>query len=320
VINTSEVRKQIIDRINAMDPLEISDSLHEGEFRIESNELWVVLNQVQCRVGTPQLDLQLKSPEDLRELSAALESRLGRNPFQRPNYQRHVADERKLDESGRGQHFRLNGEDLKAIPGLVRAENEDIQKHLADVAVLTKPTYTHEEIFGKFCFLGEHIYAPYQMVCEYMTNIHSLEEFTVGIRNLKHVGGGLYRGMDAVMGKHELFIRCESSVGPDQSVITFPCAIDQGHELWMRYHHMVLDAEKALGRPGTIVLWINCKHPYYYRSNNEVPGHVALARATATPDDPWIGDLWDVFYAAHTMELRNLKRILEYRFQARSVL
>ena len=28
---------------------------------------------------------------------------------------------------------------------------------------------------------------------------------------------------------------------------------------------------------------------------------------------PWVGDFWDFFYAGHTVELDNLKAILEYR-------
>ncbi|WP_234326417.1 hypothetical protein [Streptomyces sp. NRRL S-337] len=31
------------------------------------------------------------------------------------------------------------------------------------------------------------------------------------------------------------------------------------------------------------------------------------------PDRPWVGDYWDLFYAGHTVEMHNLKAILEHR-------
>ena len=29
----------------------------------------------------------------------------------------------------------------------------------------------------------------------------------------------------------------------------------------------------------------------------------------------WVGELWPLFYAGHTIELRNLKLILEHRYR-----
>ena len=34
---------------------------------------------------------------------------------------------------------------------------------------------------------------------------------------------------------------------------------------------------------------------------------------TPRPDRPWVGDFWDLFYAGHTVEMNNLKAILEHR-------
>jgi hypothetical protein len=60
----------------------------------------------------------------------------------------------------------------------------------------------------------------------------------------------------------------------------------------------------VLGQPGTVVIWTNCHHRYYDR--NPFPGLAPQRRE-------WVGDWWPLFYAGHSIELANLKRILEHR-------
>jgi len=67
-------------------------------------------------------------------------------------------------------------------------------------------------------------------------------------------------------------------------------------------------AERVLGRPGTVVIWTNCRHPYY--AKNPFP-ELEPARERV-----WVGDYWPFFYAGHSLELANLKAILEYRQRA----
>jgi len=64
-------------------------------------------------------------------------------------------------------------------------------------------------------------------------------------------------------------------------------------------------AETVLKRPGSVVIWTNCRHPYY--AKNPFP---ALAK---DPKREWVGDWWPLFYAGHSLELSNLKAILEHR-------
>jgi hypothetical protein len=61
--------------------------------------------------------------------------------------------------------------------------------------------------------------------------------------------------------------------------------------------------------PGSVVVWTNCRHPYYAR--NPFP---ELAR---DPRRMWVGELWPFFFAGHTIELQNLKAILEHRYRRR---
>jgi hypothetical protein len=61
----------------------------------------------------------------------------------------------------------------------------------------------------------------------------------------------------------------------------------------------------VLGKPGSVITWTNCRHPYY-----DANPHPEKA---PRPDRPWVGDYWDLFYAGHTVEMNNLKAILEHR-------
>ena len=60
-----------------------------------------------------------------------------------------------------------------------------------------------------------------------------------------------------------------------------------------------------LDKPGSVVLWTNCRHPFY--DHNSYP-------QAAPPQRPvWVGDFWDMFGAGHALELQNHKAIAEYR-------
>jgi hypothetical protein len=64
----------------------------------------------------------------------------------------------------------------------------------------------------------------------------------------------------------------------------------------------------TLRRPGTVVLWSNCKHPYYDRSVTEVPSYIAQPRERT--DRLWLGDIWPNCYAIHKIEAANMRRYL----------
>jgi hypothetical protein len=87
--------------------------------------------------------------------------------------------------------------------------------------------------------------------------------------------------------------------------VDYHCAWDQPDRLWMIYLMRIVPAPLVLDRPGSVVLWTNCHHPYY--DANPFPGLGPAGRKV------WVGDLWPFFYAGHWVELQNLKAILEYR-------
>ncbi|MEU8582086.1 hypothetical protein ACX9I7_27445 [Streptomyces sp. L500] len=200
---------------------------------------------------------------------------------------------------------------------LIRCENTDAEEIHKLMLGMTKETYSHEEIFGPYCTLGEHIDVPFDVVFDYLADIRSLEEWSYSMRELRHIGGGLYRGREAIQPNTEIFIRAEVTKGPQHGQVVWPCAWDQGQELWMRYYFTVIDAWPTLRRPGTVIIWTNCRHPYYDREVTDVPEYIAAGRART--DRYWVGDIWPQFDAIHKVEMANLKRILEHRFSVGAV-
>jgi hypothetical protein len=204
------------------------------------------------------------------------------------------------------------------LDGVHRAERLSWPELDALLAPLIKSSYPHDEVHGEHCFLGDHIAAPYDAVFDYCADVRSLSEWTVNIGPLERIDGPLHRGKmifsreDAKSPTTDIYIRADAMKGPEHGLICYPCAWDEGHELWMRYYFVLTDAEKTLGRPGTAVLWGNCKHPYYDRATAGVPAYVEAGRART--DRPWAGDGWSGMYALHRLELSNLKRIAEARF------
>lgn len=197
------------------------------------------------------------------------------------------------------------------IPGLVSCDNATFSEEMKELEELTKPSYTHDEMFANWVTYVQHIEAPIEAVYEYLANPYSVEEFTATLRKIEYCGGGVYRGIEMLAPNTYTYIRIEAYA--DARVIDSLCAWDQGLELWMRYHMRLLDAQVTIGKPGTLLLWNNCRHPYYDKAS-AAPPYVAEPRSRT--DRMWVGDFWRFFYAAHHIEARNLKRILEYRFRA----
>lgn len=206
-----------------------------------------------------------------------------------------------------------NGIKAREIPGLYSCEDHELPEIGARLQEMTKETYRHEEIFGSYCHIGEYIHCPVDMAFEYAANVYSLEEWTFSLRQFRHIGGGLYKGVEFLGKDTPIYIRSEAY--PDSRVVDYPCAWDQGDELWMRYYFRFLDAMPVLRKPGTIMLWTNCKHPYYDRSVADVPESISKGRART--DRKWVGDIWPNFDAIHRIETKNLKTILEYRFASK---
>lgn len=189
------------------------------------------------------------------------------------------------------------------IPGLKRREITSKDEMGGLVSQLTHAVYPHDELYGDFCSIQAYIDCPPEKVFEYMADPLSLEEWSYSVRDLvpSEIPGVLV-GRDRIGDNTKIYCKVEQN--REALTIDYHCAWDQGEELWMIYLNRIVPAELVLKKPGSVVFWQNCRHPYY----NDNPH-----KATAPRGRPWVGDFWDMFYAGHTVELENLKRILEYR-------
>ncbi|OUS26134.1 SRPBCC family protein [Gammaproteobacteria bacterium 45_16_T64] len=193
---------------------------------------------------------------------------------------------------------------IQDIPDLCRIEDtprEDMQEVCME---MTHSVYPHDKIYGDFCSIQEYVNAPPEKVYEYLAETSNFLEWTFSLRDMEYnEQEDLYKFTDAIGGETKCF--CRTVVNPEAMTVDYHCAWDQEKQLWMIYLMRVIPAELVFGKPGSVVLWTNCCHPFY--KNNP---HPELA-----PDDRkvWVGDMWPMFYAGHTIELQNLKKILEYR-------
>lgn len=193
--------------------------------------------------------------------------------------------------------------ELELIPGLRRIETfpKDSMNTLA--MELTHAVYPHDEIYGQYCTLEGCIDCPPEEVFRYLAEPRTLAEWTYSLRDPEPAPGGQVRFIDRIGGATQIYVKTVSSAGA--MTVDYHCAWDQGEALWMIYLMRVVPASLVLDRPGSVVLWTNCRHPFYDR--NPFPDRGPPERKV------WVGDLWPFFYAGHQVELDNLTAILEHR-------
>lgn len=194
-------------------------------------------------------------------------------------------------------------QNLKEIEGLLRVETSNKPEMMSVLSELTHAVYKHDDVYGTYCSIEEYIDCPAEKAYRYMAELDSLNEWTFSVRGFEPAGKpGLFVGKDRI-GDNTL-IYCSVKANAQSMTVDYHCAWDQGEKLWMIYLMRVVPAELVLGKPGCVVLWTNCRHPYY--NQNPHPERSPKGR-------PWVGDFWDMFYAGHWIEMQNLKKILEYR-------
>jgi hypothetical protein len=191
---------------------------------------------------------------------------------------------------------------LESIAGLVRCEELDREALGERITEMTHAVYPHDDVYGRYCTVHAHIDCPPDVVFAYMADPYSLMEWTYSVRALRPTPkAGLLVGVDS----NDTPIYCRTVSNREARTVDYYCAWDQGEELWMIYLNRIVPAEQVLKTRGTVVIWSNCRHPYY--DKNPFPA------LSPRPERAWVGDWWPLFYAGHTIELENLKIILEYR-------
>lgn len=193
---------------------------------------------------------------------------------------------------------------LADVPGLMRIENPGKEELTAHCMELTHAVYPHHQVYGQYCTIHEYVDCPPEQVYDYLRQGHHLEEWTCSLRDFAPAGTpGVWVGHDRLEADTRIY--CKVVANPEAMTVDYHCSWDQGEKLWMIYLMRVVPAQVVLDKPGSVITWTNCRHPYY-----DANPHPDTA---PRPDRPWVGDYWDLFYAGHTVEMNNLKAILEYR-------
>jgi hypothetical protein len=191
------------------------------------------------------------------------------------------------------------------IEGVHRIETSPREAATPIIVEMMRSVYPHEQVFGRYCTVNDYIDCPPDALYAYLADTRSLEEWTYSLRGFTEVPEepGLWVAQDRLGAQTEIYTRTQAN--PAARTVDYHCAWDQGRHLWMIYLMRVVDAQLVLDKPGSVVLWTNCRHPFY--DHNPYP-------ETAPPERPvWVGDFWDMFGAGHELELKNLKAIAEYR-------
>lgn len=190
------------------------------------------------------------------------------------------------------------------VEGVVRIETSPLEITAPMFMAKMRSVYPHHEVFGEYCTVSDYIDCPPDELFEYLADTRSLEEWTYTLRDFTPADEpGLWIAYDRLLPDTKIFTRTVADA--TARTVDYHCAWDQGTHLWMIYLMRVIDAQLVLGKPGSVVLWTNCRHPFYQK--NPYP-EVAPAGRTG-----WVGDFWDLFGAGHGLELNNLKALAEYR-------
>lgn len=190
------------------------------------------------------------------------------------------------------------------IDGVIRIETSPREKATPIIMDMIRSVYPHDDVYGPFCTVQDYVDCPPDELYDWMSDTRCLEEWTYSLRGFEETDEpGLWLAWDRLGSETKIYTRTVAN--PQARIVDYHCAWDQGKHLWMIYLMRVIDAQLVLDKPGSVVLWTNCHHPFY--DHNPYP-------ETAPPQrSVWVGDLWDMFGPGHQLELRNLKVIAEYR-------
>jgi hypothetical protein len=196
------------------------------------------------------------------------------------------------------------------IEGLIRIETTSKEQATPLIMEQMRSVYPHDMVFGEYCTVNDYIDCPPDELFDYLSDTRSLEEWTYSLRGFTPTEEpGLWIAHDKLGAANEkqtgsaIFTRTVAS--REARTVDYHCAWDQGKHLWMIYLMRIVDAKVVFDKPGSVVLWTNCHHPFY--DKNPYP-------ETAPSQRPvWVGDFWDMFGPGHMLELKNLKAIAEYR-------
>ena len=130
---------------------------------------------------------------------------------------------------------------------------------------------------------------------DYLARTETLADWTLSLRNLRPFRGDIFVGDEEASPTGKVYIQTVADRGA--RTVGWNCSHQDPEDLWILYRGLLVDAEPALGRPGTACLWTNFMHE-------------------RTKSDPIYAQGFKMMYAVHRLEIRNLKHILEFTYGA----
>ena len=148
------------------------------------------------------------------------------------------------------------------LPGLTRIETSPREKATPVLMEMIHAVYPHDEVFGQFCTVNDFIDCPPDELFDYLADTRCLEEWTYSLRGFTETDEpGLWQAYDRLGSETEIYTRTVAN--REARTVDYHCAWDQGRHLWMIYLMRVIDAQAVFNKPGSVVLWTNCRHPFY---------------------------------------------------------
>src|SRR6478752_8092350 len=106
----------------------------------------------------------------------------------------------------------MSGSEIDSIPHVRRIETFSKDEMNALAMDLTHAVYPHDDIYGKYCTLEEHIECPPDEVFRYLADGRTLAEWTYSLRDFEPAGeDGLLVSLDRIGGKTKIYTRTVSN-------------------------------------------------------------------------------------------------------------
>ncbi len=157
-----------------------------------------------------------------------------------------------------------------------------------------KETYTHEELFSDFVpsmavFEG----VPVKNAFAFLAITENMALWTMSMRNHRLLKDDIYEADEDATPTGKVFVRTIANA--EAQTIEWQAGHADPDDLWIYYRGMLTDAEAAMGRKGTAFFWTNFVHK-------------------RVREDPMLAVGFKAMYAAHEIEINNLKMILEAEY------
>ena len=162
------------------------------------------------------------------------------------------------------------------IDGVIRIETSPKEKATPIILEMMRSVYPHDEVFGEFCTVNDYIDCPPDELFDYMAEPAAWRSGRTACvashpPNSPDCGWRTTGWAPGAGPGSAIYTRTHAN--RQALTVDYHCAWDQGKHLWMIYLMRIVDAQVVFDKPGSVVLWTNCHHPFYDRTPTRKPHH-----------------------------------------------